>query len=126
LGELQDRFHRFTRERYNELAEEFDGKAQRRVYLIDRSKDHDPQMDFIFSDKTALQAVRFRHFMNDCRETMGDAQELHVLIEQERRAIFDYLERMHQDILHNFDPKVIRFRKKRKVILADEALKDLL
>jgi hypothetical protein len=126
LEELQDRFHRYTRKRYNELAEDFDAKAQRRVYLIDRSKDHDPQMDFIFSDKTALQAVRFRHFMKDCREIMGDAGEPETLIEQERHAIFDYLERMHQDILHNFDPKVRRFRKKRKVILADEALKDLL
>jgi len=94
--------------------------------LLDFETLYDPQMDFIFSDKTALQAVRFRHFMKDCREIMGDAQELDTLVEQERHAIFDYLERMHQDILHNFDPKVIRFRKKRKVILADEALKDLL
>jgi len=64
--------------------------------------------------------------MKDCREIIGDAQELHVLIEQERRAILHYLEMMHQDILHTFDPKVRRFCKKRKVILADEALKDLL
>jgi hypothetical protein len=126
LEELHGRFHRYTRERYNELAEDFDGKAQKRVYLIDRSKDHDAQMGFIFSDKTALQAVRFRHFMKDCREIMGDAQELDILVEQERHAIFDYLERVHRDILQNFDPRVRRFRKKRKVILADEALKDLL
>jgi hypothetical protein len=83
-------------------------------------------MDFIFSDKTALKAVRFRHFMKDCREILGDSQELETLIEQERHTVLAYLERMHQDILRNFDPKVRKFRKKRKVILADGALRDLL
>jgi hypothetical protein len=126
LEELQDRFHRFMTERYNELAEDFDRKAQRRVYLIDKSKDHDPQMEFAFSDKTALKAVRFKHFMKDCRKIMGDSQELETLMERERQTVSTYLERMHQDILRNFDPRIRRFRKKRKVILADGALKDLL
>ncbi len=126
MEELQDRFHRYTGERHNALTEEFDRKGQRRVYLIDRSRARDPQMDFVFSDKTALQAVRFRHFMKDCRKIMGDAKEVEMLIEQERQRVLDYLGRMHQDILHNFDSRVLRFRKKRKVILADGALKDLL
>lgn len=126
LEELQHRFHRYASERHQALADEFDRKGQRRVYLIDRSSACDPQMDFVFSDQTALQAVRFRHFMKDCRKIMGDAKELEILIEQERQAASDYLERMHQDILHNFDPRILKFRKKRKVILADGALKDLL
>jgi hypothetical protein len=126
LEELQDRFHRYMTERYNELADDFDREAHRRVYLIDRSRAHDPQMDFIFSDKTALQAVRFRHFMKDCRMIMGDSQELETHIEHERQTVSAYLERMHRDILHDFDPRVRRFRKKRKVIVADGALKDLL
>jgi hypothetical protein len=126
LQELQDRFHRYLRERYDELAADFDGKAHRRVYLLDRSRGHDPQMDFVFSDKTALQAVRFRHFMKACRRIMGDAKELETLIEDERLALFDYLGRMHRDILGNFDPRVRKFRRKRKIILADGALKDLL
>ncbi|MBN1101801.1 MAG: hypothetical protein JXL84_00155 [Deltaproteobacteria bacterium] len=126
LEELRDRFHRYTTERHNALGEEFDKEGKRRVYLIDRSNAHDPQMDFVFSDKTALQAVRFRHFMEDCRKIMGDAIELETLIEQERQRLLEYLENAHQDILHNFDPKVLKFRKKRKIILADRALKDLL
>jgi hypothetical protein len=126
LEELQDRFNRYTSERYKALAEEFHRKGHRRVYVIDRSTAYDPRMDFVFSEKTALQAVRFRHFMEDCRRIMGDAEELETLIEQERQAVLDYLERMHQDILRSFDPRVLRFRKKRKIILADGVLKDLL
>jgi hypothetical protein len=74
----------------------------------------------------ALQAARLRHFMKDCRRIMGVAEELEMLIERERQAVLDYLERIHQDILHNFDPRVLRFRKKRKIILAERTLEDLL
>jgi predicted RNase H-like HicB family nuclease len=64
--------------------------------------------------------------VEDCRKIMADAQEQETLIQQERHAIFEYIERMHQDILHNFDRRVRRIRKKRKIILADEASRDSL
>jgi len=126
LEELQDRLNRYTSERHKALAEESARKASRRVYLIDKSRGHEPQMDFIFSDTTALKAVRFRHFMEDCRRIIGDAEELETLVGDESKAVSDYLERMHQDILRNFDARVRKFRRKRKIILADRALKDLL
>ena len=125
LEELQNRFHHYTSKRYNALADAFDRKGLRRVYLIERSTAHEPHMDFVFSDKTALQAVRFRHFMKDCRKIMGDAEELDSTIDKERQAVLHFLEQIHQDILNNFDPKVVKFRKKRKIILADAALKEL-
>jgi hypothetical protein len=40
--------------------------------------------------------------------------------------VLTYLETMHQDILRNLDPRVRRFRRKRKIILADGPWKDLL
>ena len=62
--------------------------------------------------------------MKDCREIMGDVEEVKMLVELERQRALDYLERMYQDILHNFDPRVVKFRKRRKIILANDALKD--
>lgn len=126
LEELRDRFNSYTSERHQVLAKDFDRRDQRRVYLLDRSTAQEPQMDFIFSDKKALQAVRLKHFMEDCRRIIGDSKEVEVFVEEERKAVLDYLERMHQDILHNFNPRIIKFRRKRKVVLADGALQDLL
>ena len=83
-------------------------------------------MTFIFSDKTALQAVRFRHFMGDCRPLVVDRAELDVIISRERQALDAYLESTCRDILTNFDHKVAPFRKKNKIIIADGALNDLL
>ncbi len=125
LEELRDRFYSYTSERYRALADIFDRKAQRRVYMLDRSNAHEPQMDFIFSDKEALQAVRFRHFMEDCRSIQGENRDVDIFIEEECKAVTGFLERMHQDILRNFDPRVKKFHRKRKIVMAEGALKDL-
>ena len=96
------------------------------VYLEDRSCKNDPHMHFIFRDRTALQAVRFAHFMGDCRLLIGDRAELDAFVSRERQALGEYMESARRDILANFDPKVAPFRKKREIIIADGALRDLL
>ena len=113
-------------QRYDALQSEFDGQARKAVYMEDKSRPHDPHMNFIFSDKTALQAVRFRYFMRDCRPLVADRRELDAVITRERQALDAYLESACRDILANFDPKVAPFRKKNKIIIADGALNDLL
>ena len=93
--------------------------------MEDVSRQNDPHRNFIFSDKTALQAVRFRHFMSDCCPLVADRAELDAVISRERQALDEYLESACQDIFANFDPKVAPFRKKRTIIIADGALNDL-
>lgn len=126
LEELRDRFWQYLAARYNALLQEFDATAARRVYFRDESKPDDPQMQIVFSDQTALQAVRLRHFVRDCRAMMGDPQELEAWAERECQAVRRFLGQAYQDILQYFDPKVAKLRKKRKIILADRAVKDML
>ena len=89
LEELQHRYRVYIGERQKGALDDFDAGTQKRVYLVDKSEEVDPHMSFIFTDKTALQSVRFRHFMADCRSMLGDNQELDALIEQERQAAFE-------------------------------------
>ena len=124
--ELQRRFWDYLSQRYDALRTEFDGQARKAVYMEDKSRPHDPHMNFIFSDKTALQAVHFRYFMRDCRPLVADRGELDAVITRERQALDAYLESTCRDILTNFDPKVSPFRKKHKIIIADGALNELL
>lgn len=126
LDELKQRYYRYLSSRNEALLDEFDAKAAKRVYVADTSQRGEPHKDFVFTDKTALQAVRFRHFMQDCQAIMGDPSELDELLRQEHQAAAEFLEQSHQDILKNFDSKVVKLRKKRKIILTDEAAKDLL
>jgi hypothetical protein len=124
--ELQRRFWDYLSQRFDALRTECDGQARTAVYMEDKSRPHDPHMTFIFSDKTALQAVRFRQFMRDCRALVADRVGLDAVISRERQALDVYLESSCRDILTNFDPKVAPFRKKRKIIIADGALNELL
>lgn len=125
LHELQRRYYAYLSRRHEELLELFDETARKCVYLCDRDTE-EPHMDFIFSDKTALDAVRFRHFMSDCRQLEGDSHELEALLEHERRSALSFLEASHRDVMEHFDPTVEPLHKKRKNILADGKLKDLL
>lgn len=124
--ELQRRFWDYLSQRYDALRTEYDGQARKAVYMEDNSRPHDPHMNFIFSDKTALQAVRFRQFMRDCRPLVADRAELDAVISREHQAVDAYLDAACQDIFANFDPKVAPFRKKNKIIIADGALNELL
>jgi len=126
VEELQRRFWDYLSPRYDALCIEFDGQACKAIYMEDLSREHDPHMTFIFSDKTALQAVRFRQFMRDCRPLVADRAELDAVISREHQAVDAYLDAACRDILANFDPKVAPFRKKNKIIIADGALNDLL
>lgn len=121
LEELQDRFWKYLSKRYEELLDQCDQQAKNCVYIIDHSTRNDPHLDFVFSDKTALKAVRFKHFMTDCQQLAGNNQELIAATVQATRAAVDFLEQQYQDITENFDPKIIKLRKKRKIVVATEA-----
>lgn len=90
--ELQRRFWDYLSQRYYALRTEYDGQARKAVYMEDNSRPHDPHMNFIFSDKTALQAVRFRQFMRDCRPLVADRAELDAVISREHQAVDAYLD----------------------------------
>ena len=122
LQELMDRFNRYVSGRHDSLALEFDQESRKVVYVFDKSRPDDPHMDFIFTSKTALQAVRFRHFMADCRAIARDGRELDPIIAREKSAVLAFLEETYRDIMENFDPKVVKFRKKNNIIIADGAL----
>jgi hypothetical protein len=70
--------------------------------------------------------VNFRQFMSDRQAIKGDSGELKELIEKEWQEAHDFLEKSHKDIITNFDPKVVKLRKRRKIIISDAAAKDLL
>jgi hypothetical protein len=126
LEELQSRYYRYVIERRQALADTLDKEERGQVYLLEDSRDNDPHMRFIFTDKAALQGVRFRHFVSDCQKISGDRKELQTLEEQEKQAADAFIEDNFRDIEKNFDPSVIKFCKKRKIILADGALNDLM
>jgi hypothetical protein len=73
-----------------------------------------------------MQQVRFRHFLRDSRAIERDPALLHERVDAEKKRLRQFLKAQRQDIEANDDPKIRRFRKKRKIIVHPDAAKDLL
>ncbi|GMQ88475.1 MAG: hypothetical protein BMS9Abin08_1725 [Gammaproteobacteria bacterium] len=126
LDELQHRYYKYMHARYEHLLDQFDKASKQRVYIQRIEPHREPHINFVFSDKSAFDAVRFRHFHQDCEHIAEDIIELDTLAKQEQKETVKFLDKNYCDILDNYDPSVIRLRKKRKIILADSVLDDLL
>ena len=80
------------------MIDRFEEDAVQRVYIRRKQQGREPHIDFVFSDESALDAVRFRHFFSDCRRIAGDVTALAVVIEQERNAAMEFLQAQYSDI----------------------------
>ncbi|WP_405230156.1 hypothetical protein [Lentisalinibacter sediminis] len=125
LDELQHRYYGYLRNCHSRLLERFADQGAQRVHIERTEQGVERNIEFVFSDQRALDAVRFRRFYADCQRIAGDSSELAALIDEEEQAAFRFLEEQFRDIQKNYDPSVVPFRKRRKIIVADGALDDL-
>ncbi len=125
LDELRRRFWQYQSDRHDELSGQWDRDAPGCAYLIPKAEDGEHQISFVYSDKTALRKVRFRHFIADSRSIEASVETLFKAIEAEKRVLEGYLSNELADIEQNFDPKIAPLRRKRKIIFAPEAIEDL-
>lgn len=84
LEELRHRYYEYLRDCHSRLLDRFDEDAMQRVYIRCKKQGLEPHIEFVFSDKSAFDAVRFLHFFSDCRRIAGDVNELAVVIEQKK------------------------------------------
>jgi hypothetical protein len=125
LDELQERWNRYTQERWITLSQSFVDDAPA-VFVADDNQDGELNRDFIFNNAAALKRVRWRHFLADCEQIKGDFS---VVSEHEKTALEQaqrWLRETHQDIMDNYDPRVAKLRKRNKVIVAPGAFDSLI
>jgi hypothetical protein len=117
LEELQRRVWRYELGRWEALLTGYDGSDGSGVYLIDESEQPETGLHFVFTDKRALAAVRFRSFLRDCRRLERPASEIECALDKERSALAAFIEEQHADVRRTYDPKVARLVKRRKVMV---------
>lgn len=125
LDELRERMWAYLDVRHRELQGEWAAEALGRVWMTDRSTPEDPQLDVVFSDPTALDAVRLRSFVADCRRIETTSLLLEERVRAETARIEAHLREQLADIEATVDPTVRRLRRRRRVLLAPGALDDL-
>ena len=95
------------------------------VYVYDKDWDDDPHRLFVFTDERTLKQIRWRRFLSDCKSLVAEYAEVEKLLEKEIDRANAWLVGNYQDIQDNFDPTVVKLRKKNKIIMTESALDDL-
>jgi hypothetical protein len=125
LDELQHRVFEYTNGRYDSLLTDWDRANKRGVYWVDTSAFEECNIHFIFTDKDALSAVRFRSFVRDCRAIERGSDELNSALAEEETKLRTFIAQQHQDLLQTFDPRIKRLRRRRKILIHKDAFDDL-
>ena len=92
------------------------------VYRIENDMDEGSNQLFMFNHSEALKQVRWRSFLADCELLKAECSIVTELQEREITKVRLFLDENYHDIMENFDPKVVKFKKKMKVIVESEIL----
>lgn len=125
LDELKSRYYRYTQQRWIELSKEF-AKTEPAVYFEDINQHGEHNRNYLFNNGDALKQIRWKHFLADCEPLQSEFISVTERAEQEVARAETYLQEAHEDIIKNFDPKVVKLKKKMQVVVAPEALDGLL
>lgn len=128
LKELKRRFWSHLQKTHEQLQIEFSGVSRQQVFIVNTSRKDEPEYQFIFSDKDILSRIGLKTFMADCRKCeQGDHSILVNRIEKEKELTQQFLDKQYADIITNFNNKVVKLTKKRRVIIhKDSGLDGLL
>ena len=123
LEELNSRWRNYLQDLWISLSKRF-SEQEAAVYTEDQHWDDDPHKLFIFKNVATIKQLRWRHFLSDCQPLIQEHSSVQRHIEHEKEMAKVFLKQSHHSIIENFDPKVVKLRKKRKIIINPEALDD--
>jgi hypothetical protein len=124
LDELLNRWHHYMQQQWLELSQAF-VQSEPAVFMEDIQQNGERHRNFIFNNETALKQIRWRYFLKDCEPLKADFPVVAGLEKEELAKMDSWLRETHKDIMENFDPDVIKLRKKRKVVVAPGAFDGL-
>lgn len=124
LDELKSRWYNYKEERWFKLSKMYKTQPPA-AYSRDIHLDDDPNKLFLFNNEFALKNIRWKCFLSDMKPMLANYSDLDKQLEQEIGRCKNFIYENHQDIQKNFDPKVVKLRKKRKIIVMPEAMSDL-
>ena len=117
LEELEYRFWGYLKKEKDSLDNYFDKESLQQVLIFDESLPEEPCCHFVFTDKMVLKKIQFKTFMRDCWNVeRKDHSGFIKKIDNEKQKLRSYLDVQYQDIMTNFDPNVLKFRKKYKIV----------
>lgn len=122
LDELNHSLHAYLNDRWLMLSKDF-ANSSPVVYVEQNNWDNDPHLFFIFANEQTLKQLRWKHFLSDIEPLIADFSDVIQKVEQETELLKSFLIQKHQAIMANYDPKVVKLKKKKKIIMAPDVFK---
>lgn len=124
LDELKIRWNSYREQRWIDISQS-QSLLKPSVCILDDNASGELDYTFIFNNTNALKAVRWRRFSSDCGKLIADDRELKYLVDIEIKKAHKFIDDNYQDVMDNFDPTVVKFRAKKRVIISPGFLDDL-
>jgi hypothetical protein len=112
VEELERRIWAYEQERFDSLLTSWDTASRSCAYFVENPGTSDPRPYIVFSDKDALQRVRFRTFIQDCRSIEQPSCALEEAINEEKESLALFIATEHAEVIRTHDPKVVRLRER--------------
>lgn len=125
LEELKHRWYHYLQQRWEILSQEF-SHNEPAVFCVDDNQIDERHRNFIFNNEAALRKIRWRYFLEDFDKLQDEFSKVTELETKELEAAKRWLQETHKDIMDNFDPDVLKLRKKYRVVIAPGALDGLI
>ena len=126
LEELEDRYRKYLNQILHEMNKTLHEDSECAVYFEKNTIDDlEPRWDVIIKNALTAKNISFQSYLKDCEKYLKTNKELEELYQQELEKFNAFIDQNYHDVMENFDPKVKRFKRKMKVILAPEALEGL-
>jgi len=125
LDELKSRCYHYEVELIDAFNERFHNSTPGAVYLLKQEMWGDPHLDVVVQNSEAAKQIHFSSFLRDCRALLGENDNLERLATEAQQIADQFVHEQYQDVMENYDPKVSRLKRRRKIVMAPGVLDDL-
>ncbi len=125
LDELRSRCYRYEAALIERMDEQCQQQTSTGVYLLPKEVYGEPNLDIVVQNDEAAKAIHFQTFLRDCRALQCPSEELTALVDDAKQEADSFLRQQYQDVMANFDPKIKKFQRRRKLIVAPGAQDEL-
>jgi hypothetical protein len=118
VEELERRIWAYEQVRFDSLLTSWDTASRSCAYFVEAPGASDPRPHIVFSDKDALERVRFHTFIQDCRSLEQPSRALDEAVNEEKALLALFIATEHAEVIRTHDPKVVRLRERYRIAIS--------
>ena len=118
VEEIQRRIWAYEEERLECLLTQWDVGSRSCVYFVEEAGSPRATTHIVFSNKSALERVRFSSLLPDCRAIQQHDRALTEAIEVERSLLARFIAVQCTEAVRSCDPRIVRLPRGYRVLMA--------